>query len=87
MAHLAVYIDVVPSGRRNFGAPQVIFYRTLVLSRDQVWRPNPPKLLFLQRFNQNAEPLGRGGAIREQTWIIECGKQCLGTITSCRNVL
>jgi hypothetical protein len=73
MADLAVYVDVVPSGGRNFGAPDVIFYRTLVLSRDQVWRANPPRLLFRQRLNQNAERLGRGGAIREQTWIIECG--------------
>src|SRR6266487_5848914 len=30
---------VVPPGGRNFGAPDVIFYRTLGLSRDQLWRP------------------------------------------------
>jgi hypothetical protein len=37
-----------------------------VLSRDQVWRPYPPRLLFGQRLERNAEPLGRGGAICEQ---------------------
>ena len=63
MAHLA--LDVVPPGGRNFGAPDVIFYRTLGLSPDQVWRPNPPRFLFRQRLERNAEPLGRGGAIRE----------------------
>src|SRR6266566_9450332 len=56
---------VVPPGERNFGAPDVIFYRTLGLSPDQVWRPNPPRFLFRQRLERNAEPLGRGGAIRE----------------------
>jgi hypothetical protein len=27
---------------------------------------NPPRLLFGQRLEWNAEPLGRGGAVREQ---------------------
>src|SRR5439155_24748126 len=32
---------VVPPSGRNFGTPHVFFYRTLGLSPDQVWRPNP----------------------------------------------
>ena len=87
MADLAVYVDVVPSGGRNFGAPDVIFYRTLVLSRGSSLEAKSSQALFRQRLNQNAQPLGCGSAIREQNWIIECGRECLGTITSCINDL
>src|SRR5881397_3329853 len=38
-SHLRCRCHVVPPGGRNFGSPDVIFYRTLGLSPDQVWRP------------------------------------------------
>jgi hypothetical protein len=69
MPHLILDIDVVPSGRRNFGTPDVIFYRTLGLSPDQVWSPNIPRLLFGQYLERNAEPLRRSNAIREQSGV------------------
>ena len=38
-----------------------------MLFRDEPWRSGPPQLLLRQRLERNAKPLGRSGAIREQS--------------------